>query len=71
MGYDFGFTLPGGFHGLDDLDVAPSMMYSNVQCGGGESSIWHCPMDINKPMNEECCAECYNKSVAVYCGRFC
>ena len=73
MGYNFGVPLPGGFHGLSSLDVVPSMMYSNVQCGGGESSIWHCGMDINKdrPMNEECCADCYNNSVAVYCSRFC
>ena len=70
MGYDFGVPLPDGFHGLDDLGVAPSMMYSNVQCGGGETSIWHCDMDINDDTNSECCSECYQKSAAVYCSRF-
>ena len=71
MGYEFGVSLPGGFYGLEDLEVPPSMMYSNVQCGGGESSIFDCMMDINKPMNDECCADCYNNSVALYCSRFC
>ena len=71
MGYDFGVPLPDGFHGLGNLDVAPSIMYSNVRCWGTESSIWDCNMDINEETNSECCSNCYQKSVAVYCSRFC
>ena len=72
LGYDFGVTLPGGYHGVVSLPGStPSVMYSDVQCDGGEDSIWDCTMSTNDDSNSECCSNCYEKSVAVYCSRFC
>lgn len=72
MGYDFGVTLPGGYHGITSLPGGtPSVMYSNVQCMGGEQSLLDCPMSKDDESNTECCSDCYEKSVAVYCSRFC
>ena len=70
MGYDFGVPLPGGFHGLQNPDFTPSMLY-NADCDGSEGSIWDCSMNTNNGTNTECCSDCYDKSVAVYCSRFC
>ena len=73
MGFDFGVALPGGYNGIASLPgTTPSVMYSNVQCMGGEESIFDCySMDINDASNTECCSSCLDKSVAVYCSRYC
>ena len=71
MGFAFGVPLPGWFHGVQNVNFTPSMVYSNVKCNGTEQSIWDCSMDIDDGSNTECCPNCYDKSVAVYCSRFC
>ena len=73
MGYDFGVSLPGGFHGVQANDFIPSMVYSNVDCDGTEDSIWDCSMNVETGTTGpgDCCTYCYERSVAVYCSRFC
>ena len=75
MGYDFGVPVPGGFHGLEHQGENSSnpyyMRWSNVDCVGTEDSILDCSMKQTDPENEQCCSSCLDRSVAVYCSRFC
>ena len=72
MGYDFGVPLPGGFHGLENPDTNTHVIYSNVNCNGTENSIWDCDMTVDSGSSSGyCCNTCYDRSVAVYCTRFC
>ena len=78
MGYDFGVYLPGGWQTAPTATADESdVIYSNVNCHGDESTIWGCEMDVivnasssSRRLSEDEC-DSFERSVAVYCSRFC